>query len=41
MPDSKTSKLSIQLVDKLNKTIQLFPSDPSMLTQVGSNLNPK
>jgi hypothetical protein len=34
MPESQTSKLSIQLKDMLNMTIQLFPGDPSKVTHV-------
>jgi hypothetical protein len=41
MPESKTSKLSIQPEDKLNKTILLISSDPSKDTHVGRNLDPK
>jgi hypothetical protein len=41
MPKSKASKLSIQSEDRLNKTIQLFPSDPSKVTHVRSNLDLK
>jgi hypothetical protein len=41
MPESKTSKLSIHLEDKLNKTILLFSIDPSKVTHVGSRLDPK
>jgi hypothetical protein len=41
MPKLKVSKLSIQSEDRLNKTIQLFPSDPSKVTHVRSNLDLK
>jgi hypothetical protein len=41
VPESKTSKLSIQLEGKLSKTILLSPSDPSKVTHVGNDLDPK
>jgi hypothetical protein len=41
MPEVKTSKLSIQLEDKLNKTGHLFPSDRSKVMHIGNNLDHK
>jgi hypothetical protein len=41
MPESKTSKLSIQTEDKLSKTIPLSLDEPSKVTHVGNNLDPK
>jgi hypothetical protein len=41
MPNSKTSKLSIQPKDKLRKTIPLSSSDPSKVAHVGNNLDLK
>jgi hypothetical protein len=41
MTNVKTSKLSIQLEDKLNKIVQLFLSDPSKVTHVRNRLDPK
>jgi hypothetical protein len=41
MLEVKTSKLFIQTEDKLNKTAQLYLSDPSKVTHIGNNLNPK
>jgi hypothetical protein len=41
MPEAKTSKVSIQLKDNLSKTIPLSPDEPSKVTHVGSNLDPK
>jgi hypothetical protein len=41
MPEAKTSKLSIQPEEKLNKTVQLFPRDPSKVTHIENNLDCK
>jgi hypothetical protein len=41
MPESKTSKLSIQPEDKLIKTIQLCPSDPCQVMHIENNLDHK
>jgi hypothetical protein len=41
MLEAKTSKLSIQPQDKMNKTIQLFTSDHSKVTHIKNNLDPK
>jgi hypothetical protein len=41
MPEYKTSTLSIHLEDKLSKTIPLSLSDPSKVSHVGNNLDPK
>jgi hypothetical protein len=41
MPEFKTSKLSMQLEDKLSKAIPLSLSDPSKVAHVGNNLYPK
>jgi hypothetical protein len=41
MPESKTSKLSIQPEDKLSKTIPLSPSDSFKVALVGNNPDPK
>jgi hypothetical protein len=41
VPESNTSKLSIQLEGKLSKTILLSSSDPSKVTHVGNDLDPK
>jgi hypothetical protein len=41
MPKAKTSKTSIQLEDSLNKMILLSMEEPSKVTHIGNNLNPK
>jgi hypothetical protein len=41
MPETKTSKLSIQPEDTLNKTIPLSPNEPSKVAHVGNSLDPK
>jgi hypothetical protein len=41
MPKAKTSKTSIQPEDSLNKTVLLSMEEPSKVTHVGNNLNPK
>jgi hypothetical protein len=41
MPEAKTSKLSIQLEDKLSNTLPLFLDEPSKVAHVGNNLDPK
>jgi hypothetical protein len=41
MPETKTSKMSIQPKDKLSKTIPLFMDEPSKVVHVGNSLGPK
>jgi hypothetical protein len=41
IPQAKTSKRSIQLVDSLSKTIMLSTEEPSKVAHVGNNLDPK
>jgi hypothetical protein len=41
MPDSKTSKTSIQLEDTLSKQILLSTEEPSKVTHIGNTLDPK
>jgi hypothetical protein len=41
MPDSKASKMSIQLEDTLSKQIPLSTEEPSNLAHIGNTLVPK
>jgi hypothetical protein len=41
MPEDKTSKTSIQLEDTLSKTISLSMEEPSEVSHIGNNLDPK
>jgi hypothetical protein len=41
MSESKTSKLTIQLEEKPTKTVQLDPTDPSMVIHIWTNLDLK
>jgi hypothetical protein len=41
MPEAKTSKMSIQPEDKLNKTIPLSLDEPSKVAHLGNSLDPK
>jgi hypothetical protein len=41
MPDAKTSKMPIQLVDTLSKTVLLSTEEPSKVAHIGNGLNPK
>jgi hypothetical protein len=41
MPDSKTSKLSIQPEDALSKQIPLSMEEPSNVADIGNTLDPK
>jgi hypothetical protein len=41
MPDSKTSKTSIQLEDTLSKQIPVSTEEPSKVAHIGSTLDPK
>jgi hypothetical protein len=41
MPDSKTSKTSIQPEDALSKQILLFMEEPSKVAHIGNALDPK
>jgi hypothetical protein len=41
MPETKTSKMSIQLEDTLYKMIPLSMEEPSKVAHVGNNLDPK
>jgi hypothetical protein len=41
MPEAKTSKMSIQPEDTLNKMIPLSMEESSMVAHVGNNLDPK
>jgi hypothetical protein len=40
MPNSKTSKTSIQLEDTLNKQVPLSTEEPSMVAHIGNILDP-
>jgi hypothetical protein len=41
MPKAKTSKMSIQLEDKLSKMNPLSPDEPSKVAHAGNSLDPK
>jgi hypothetical protein len=41
MPEAKSSKTSIQPEESLSKMIPLSLDEPSMVTHVGNNLDPK
>jgi hypothetical protein len=41
MPEARTSKMPIQLEDTLSKTILLSMKEPSKVSHVGNNLDPK
>jgi hypothetical protein len=41
MPEAKTSKMSIQPEDTLNKASPLSMEEPSKIAHVGNNLDPK
>jgi hypothetical protein len=41
MPEAKTSKTSIQSGDTLSKIVLLTVEEPSKVTHVGNNLDPK
>jgi hypothetical protein len=41
IPDSKTSKTSIQLEDSLSKTVPLSTEEPSKVAHIGNNIDPK
>jgi hypothetical protein len=41
MPDSKTSKKSIQPKEALSKQISLFVEEPSKVAHIGNALDPK
>jgi hypothetical protein len=41
MPETKTSKTSIQLEDTLSKMTPLPTEEPSKVAHVGNNLNPE
>jgi hypothetical protein len=41
MPEAKTSKMSIQPKDSLSKIVPLSMEEPSKVSHVGNNLDPK
>jgi hypothetical protein len=41
MPDSKTSKVSIQPEDTLSKQVPLSTEEPSKVSHIGNTLDPK
>jgi hypothetical protein len=41
MPQTKSSKMSIQPGVSLSKTVPLSTEEPSKVAHVGNNLNPK
>ena len=41
LPASKAAKLDIEPGEKLTKTIQLDPEDPTKVTHIGAQLDPK